>query len=196
MALPARFHLEEHVRRRRRACIAARLGQGSGLRVLGHGAYSTTFALGRSKVLKISDARDDTVIWFGRWSRRFPNPHWPRISRQICVGRYHFASWIERLYPLDRIAKDRVSYVDDFVSCAHDGTAADLEALAEFGFQGPWEQCPKRLRQPLLDCRCAARHRGFLPDAKREAFMRRKGGILVLADPFVPPRRAHRGCFL
>jgi hypothetical protein len=95
---------------------------------------------------------------------------------------------MERLYPLDTISKERVSCVDDFVLNASDGTAAHLEGLAEFGYGGSWQGCPKRLRQPLLDCRRAAKNRGFLPDAKREVFMRRPGGMLVLVDPFVPRR--------
>ena len=188
MALLVRFYLQERLRRRRRTLVAAHLTRGLGFRVLGHGAYSTAFALGRSKVLKVTDAGDDTALWFGHWIRRFPNLHWPRIQRQVPVSRSYVATWMERLYPLDSASKERVSFVDDFVINAGQDTAAHLEGLAEFGYGGRWQGCPKRLRQPLLDCRRAAELRGFLPDAKREVFMRRPGGMLVLVDPFVPSR--------
>ena len=185
MAIPVRFHLEERLRKRRRLLVLSRLAPVSKPRLLGSGAYSTAFALGRTKILKITDFRDPTAPWFVRYVRCFPNSHWPRVHRQIRFGRSHVATWMERLYPLDRVAKEHVSAVDDFVICAGHDSAARLEELADFGFGGLWEGCPRRLRQPLLDCRRAAALVGFVPDAKREVFMRRVGGILVLADPFL-----------
>ena len=162
------------------------------LMVLGHGAYSTAFAIGRSKVLKVTDAQDPTAYWYTKYVRRFSNPHWPRIHRQVRLGNSHVVTWMEHLYPLDRVSKGRVSCVDDFVLNAGHDRAAHLEGLAEYGYGGPWQGCPKRLRQPLLDCRRAAELVGFRPDAKREVFMRRPGGILVLADPFLVSSRRRR----
>ena len=159
---------------------------------LGNGAYSTAFPLGRAKVVKITDARDQTAHWFRHYIGRYSNPHWPRIHRQIRLGRSYVITWVERLRPLDRTSKGRVSCVDDFIIGAGHDSAAHLEELAQFGFGGPWQNCPKGLRQPLLDCRNAAGLVGFVPDAKREVFMLRKGGQLVLVDPFLVSRRRER----
>ena len=185
---PACFRLAERARQRRRRLLFQKLHPGWLSKSLGQGAYSTAFRIGRSKVCKITDIQDPTLCWFGRYVRRFPNPHWPRIHRQIQLGNSHFVTWMERLRPLDRASKDRVRCVDVFISNAGTGGASRLKELAQFGFGGLWEACPKRLRQPLLDCRRAAERAGFWPDAKRDAFMRRPGGILVLADPFLVRR--------
>lgn len=193
MPIRARFHLEQRLRQQRRRVTVQNLAPFPLPKALGNGAYSTAFALGRTKVLKITDARDRTAYWFRRYVGRFPNGHWPRIYRQVRLGKTYIVTWMERLYPLDRVSKEQVSCVDDFVMNAGHNCAARLEELAQFGFGGPWEGCPKSLRQPLLDCRRAAGLVGFVPDAKRDVFMRRKGGQLVLIDPFlVPGRRARR----
>lgn len=184
MALPGRFVQEDYLLRKRRLLVFGRLTRGEIPRVLGHGAFSTAFALGRSQVLKITDARDETSTWFTSWCLGHPNPHWPRFYRQVQLGRNHVATWMERLYPLDHTSEERVSAVDDFILNAASDSAAYLEGLAEHGYGGKWQKCPKRLRQPLLDCRLAAERAGFVPDRKRSVFMRRLGGILVLADPF------------
>ena len=176
MSLPVRFVREEYLLRKRRALVFGRLSSGAAPRVLGHGAFSTAFALGRFEVLKITDARDETVTWFTSWCRRHPNPHWPRIHRQVRLGGIHVATWMERLYPLDHSSLERVSSVDDFVLNAGNDPAEHLEELAEYGYGGEWQDCPRRLRQPLLDCRRAAERFGFIPDGKRSVFMLRPGG--------------------
>jgi hypothetical protein len=56
-------------------------------------------------------------------------------------------------------------------------------------------RCPQRLRQPLIDCHRTAMSERFLVDNKRQAYMRRVGGIIVLADPFVVDERFHKGSF-
>jgi hypothetical protein len=131
MAIPVRFRLEERLRRARRRAVLRRLGGGLGARHLGDGAFSTGVAIGRTKVLKVAGARDETAFWFGRWVRRYPNPHWPRIYRQIQVGRSHVATWMERLHPLDRGSEERVSCVDDFLINA--GSCPNAWCMS-----GPW----------------------------------------------------------
>ena len=131
---PACFQLAERARQRRRRLLFQKLHPGRLSKSLGQGAYSTAFRIGHSKVCKITDIQDPTLCWFGRYVRRFPNPHWPRIHRQIQLGNSHFVTWMERLRPLDRASKGRVCCVNDFISNAGTGGASRLEELAQFGF--------------------------------------------------------------
>ena len=171
-------------------------------RLLGHGAFSTVWAVGRRRVVKVTDARDPTAMWCYRWTRRHPNPHWPRIYKAVRTGR-HSVFWMERLWPVaprtparrgarfGKPGKARGHRLAQAVG------AVDLLALngrvplavllaSRSGLGAPWRRCPPRLRQSLLDYYQAAAAAGFGRDCKPEAFMWRPGGVLVLADPLLP----------
>jgi hypothetical protein len=156
------------------------------------GASSTAFAIGRGRVLKITDLRDWPAIWFANYIKRQPNAHWPRIHRQIRRG-VHLVTWMERLFPLKAAGEAAVSQADDPVLQGHHLPLSELELYAELsGSNEPWQRTPRRVRRPLLDCHKAAEQRGLQADGKRQAWMRRPGGIIVLVDPFLEKSRPKR----
>ena len=192
-ASPARFVMAARRRRRARRLRAERLMPSGVVRVVGDGAFSTACAIGRRRVLKVTDAEDAAAFWFSNHVRQRGNPHWPRIHRRVRIGR-HVCTWMERLYNPDALAEQQVSCADDLLL---NGKHLPLQQLIEcaelLNSNEPWQRCPSRSRQPLLDLHAAAEHSGFKADNKRSAFMRRVGGIIVLVDPFMggdrlPPR--------
>lgn len=190
--LQARRHQQARLR------VARRLVPDRDIRPLGHGAFSSAFALRSGLVLKVTDVRDRTALWFHAWIRRHPNIHWPRIRKVIRTPR-HTIFWMERLWPV--IANQPKRFLDTFrvargARVVQAEGAADLLSLcrrltldtlleADPFAEDDWQACPPRLRRPILDCFAAAEAAGFREDGKRQAYMWRKGGVLVVADPFV-----------
>jgi hypothetical protein len=100
---------------------------------------------------------------------------------------------MERLFPLKAAGEAAVSQADDLVLQGHHLPLSDLELNAKLnGWNEPWQRTPRRVRQPLLDCHQAAKQSGFQADGKRQAWMRRPGGIIVLVDPFLEKNRTAR----
>jgi hypothetical protein len=185
MHMPSRFHLQTRLRRRLRRELALRVLGGAQHLILGHGAFSTVFAIGRQHVLKVTDARDRTVPWFYRYIRGHTNPHWPRIFRQIFAGR-HTVTWMERLHPLNKATRRQVECMDDLLlMCKHTSISQLLADAKVMDCFEAWQDSPSRLREPLLDCHKKAEGLNFLTDSKRDAYMRRSGGILVPVDLFM-----------
>ena len=188
----ARFVMAARQRRQTRRLLAKCLMPSAVVRVLGNGAFSTVYAVGRHRVLKVTDAEDAAAAWFSSYVRRRCNPHWPRIYRQVQIGR-HVCTWMERLYNLDLLAERQVSCADDLLLAGKHHTLAHLIECAELlNWDEPWQRCPARFRQPLLDLYAAAERAGLRVDNKRSAFMRRAGGIIVLVDPFWAETAARR----
>ena len=149
------------------------------------GAFSTAFAIGKRHVLKMTDARDGTARWFASYVKRYPNPHWPRVIRQS-LTKCHTVIWMERLYPLNQATRRQATGADDLRSCCKHTLLSELLLYGELmNIDEPWQHCPTHLMQPLLDCHRQAERLGFLVDSKLSSYMRRPGGILILAGPFL-----------
>lgn len=170
-------------------------------RAIGQGAFSSVFASGRSRVLKISDRCDATVPWCIRWMRRHPCIHWPRIYKIIQSPRYNFV-WMERLSPLEFDLPKKYFRRGSYnfgnpknIRLSQAGSALELPSLCSHSSLSELESyyeyigesiiCPPRLREPLLHYISSAKGMSFSQDGKREAFMWRRGGTLVAVDLFI-----------
>lgn len=170
-------------------CLAARL-LGARPSVLGSGAHATAFSRGCRQVLKVVDAQDKAALWFARFARRQTGPHWPRVIR-VRRTSSHIVLWTDRLYSLNTGTLRFVDAAEDLLISARHHSLAYLMLLADLmQLDEPWQQCPSRLRKPLLQCMRQGICAGFARDSKRTAWMRRLGGTICLVDPFVtlPPR--------
>ena len=192
MSLSSHLQREQRLRRLRQR-VADRLLDKPRQKPRGRGEFSSAYVIGKRQILRITDERDITVAWFAAYMRRRPNAHWPRILRTRHIGRF-FVTWMERLYPLNGATMRQVEAADDFASTCRNADIPSLLLYAQLtGLREPWQRCSPRLRQPLLALYAAAERAGFLVDNKRTSYMRRQGGIAVLADPLVvSQRRAHR----
>ena len=196
------FHLQMLKRRRARRRVAECLLRSANVKALNHGAYSSVFALGPRHVLKVTDDTDPTAAWCRHWMRGHPNVHWPRTHRAFRTRRHH-AFLVERLWPLlahkpkrtlrspwpENGYKIRLEQADGAADLLVYLRQVPLETLLYIaGDKGEaWQLCPPRLRRLLLPVYQAGEAKGFRRDGKREAFMWRHGGVLILADPFIPP---------
>jgi hypothetical protein len=185
MRIPPYLRLQERNRKRRRVKVADRFLAANQQGILGHGAYSTAFAVGRSRVLKVTDVKDITRLWLWKYCRRISNPHWPRTMWLIRT-KYHYVTLMERLYPLNSSTGHEVECADDLLSCCQHMTIGALREFAKLSdLSAPWQHCPPRLGEALVNCHQAAIDRGFRIDNKRSAYMRRVGAILIPIDPFM-----------